>query len=70
MAAEQDWRGSAHELTAQIAELWIDIIAVRNKKRILDNQIRINQTLLELQKLRFVNGKASALDVSRDRDKG
>lgn len=68
LAAEQDLRGSTHELTAQIVEIWIDIIAVRNMKRILDSQIRINQTLLELQKLRFANGKANALDVSQQRE--
>jgi len=67
-AAEQDYYGYAHELRALIAETWIDIIAARSEKKILDSQIRINQTLLELQKLRFVNGKASALDVSQQRE--
>lgn len=67
-AAEQDLSLSTLELTAQIAETWIDIIAARNKKRILDSQIKINNTLLELQKLRFINGKANALDVSQQRE--
>ena len=67
-AAEQDLRVSTLELTAQIAETWIDIIAARNKKSILDSQIKINKTLLELQKLRFVNGKAKALDVSQQQN--
>lgn len=67
-AASQDLKVSTLELTVQIAETWIDIIAARKKRRILDNQVKINMTLLELQKLRFVNGKASALDVSQQRE--
>ncbi|MCD4719202.1 MAG: efflux transporter outer membrane subunit [Desulfobacula sp.] len=67
-AAEQDLRVSTLELTANISEIWIDIIAVRKKKSILDNQIKINKILLELQKLRFANGKANALDVSQQRE--
>ena len=66
-AAMQDLRVSTLELTADIAETWIDIISARNKKNILNNQIKSNKTLLELQKLRFANGKANALDVSQQR---
>jgi len=67
-AVNQDLRVATHDLTADIAETWIDILAARNKKSILDNQIKINKTLLELQKLRFANGKANALDVSQQRE--
>ncbi|MBC8441594.1 MAG: efflux transporter outer membrane subunit [Deltaproteobacteria bacterium] len=67
-AANQDLRVATHDLTADIAETWIDIISARNKQSILDNQIKINKTLLELQKLRFANGKANALDVSQQRE--
>jgi multidrug efflux system outer membrane protein len=67
-AAELDLRASTLDLTAEVAETWIDIIAARNKKSILDQQIKNNQTLLELQKLRFTHGKANALDVSQQRE--
>jgi multidrug efflux system outer membrane protein len=67
-AAELDLRASTLDLTAQVAQTWIDIIAARNKKSILDHQIKNNQTLLELQKLRFTHGKANALDVSQQRE--
>lgn len=67
-AAEKDLKASTLELTADIAETWIDIISARSKKQILDHQIKINKTLLELQKLRFSNGKANALDVSQQRE--
>jgi NodT family efflux transporter outer membrane factor (OMF) lipoprotein len=68
LAAEQNLRASTLDLTADIAQIWIDIIASRNKKSILDNQIKINKTLLELLILRFANGKANALDVSQQRE--
>ena len=67
-AAEQNLRASTLELTADIADTWIAIIAVVNKKHILDKQIRVNQTLLKLLTLRFANGKADALDVSQQRE--
>jgi outer membrane protein, multidrug efflux system len=67
-AANQDFYAYTHELGALIAETWIDIIALRSEKNILDNQIKINQTLLELLTLRFVNGRSNALDVSQQRE--
>lgn len=67
-AVEQNLRESTLDLTADIAGTWIDIVAARSKKTILDNQIRINKILLELLTLRFANGKADALDVSQQRE--
>ncbi len=68
LAARQDLRAAHQELTAGIAETWIDIVAVRHKQTILSGQIDTNKTLLNLQKLRFANGKAGALDVSQQRE--
>jgi len=67
-AAQEDLKAATLELTADIAETWIDVISARSKKQILDHQININKTLLQLQKLRFSNGKANALDVSQQRE--
>ena len=67
-ACEHDLKQSTLGLSADITEIWVDIIATRSKKNILNNQIKINQTLLELQKLRFLNGKANALDISQQQE--
>jgi NodT family efflux transporter outer membrane factor (OMF) lipoprotein len=67
-AAEMDLRASTLEVAARVAGTWIDIIAARERQAILARQIQINQTLLELQKLRFANGKANALEVSQQRE--
>lgn len=64
-AASFDIEESRNELAASIAQIWIDVIASRNKITILNNQLENNKTILALQKLRFLNGKADALDVSQ-----
>lgn len=67
-ATRQDLTTALLELTAGIAGTWVDIIATRKKMRVLEQQIKINTILLELQILRFVNGKANALDLSQQRE--
>lgn len=67
-AAKQDYEHSRQLLVVQVIETWVDIIAVRMKQQILDRQIKANNTMLDLQKLRYVNGRANALDVSQQRE--
>ncbi|MFH2092360.1 MAG: efflux transporter outer membrane subunit [Pseudomonadota bacterium] len=67
-AARLDVKASKLKVSSQVAQAWIDIIATRKEKQILDQQIKINHTLLDLQKLRFANGKANALEVSQQRE--
>ncbi len=67
-AVSQDLNTATLELTAKITQIWVDVIAVRNKKQILDQQIKTNNTLLKLLKLRFVNGRATALEVSQQHE--
>lgn len=67
-AAREDIRTIAISISAAVVETWIDILTVRQKITILNKQIKINTTLLNLQMLRFSNGKASALDVSQQKE--
>lgn len=67
-AARQDLEAAAVTVTAEVVTTWVDIVAVRRQITILQDQIRINRNLLHLQQLRFVNGKAGALDVSQQRE--
>ncbi len=67
-AAEQNLKASSLELSGTIAETWVDIIAARIQSDILEKQIKANYTLLELLKLRFVNGRATALEVSQQQE--
>ena len=67
-AAVKDLSVSRLDICVQVAHAWIDILASRQERKILEQQVKINQTLLELQTLRFRNGQADALDVSQQRE--
>ena len=67
MAAREDLEAAAMTVAAEVASGWIDVLAARRKIAILNEQIENNQTLLDLLELRFVNGQASALEVSQQR---
>lgn len=68
LATREDLEAAAVSLAANVATTWIDVLAARNDIAILKEQIKANRRLLELQELRFANGKASALDVSQQRE--
>jgi len=67
-AAFEDLKATAVTVSATVVETWIDILATRKRIDLLKEQIRIHLVQLDLQKLRFSNGKASALDVSQQRE--
>jgi NodT family efflux transporter outer membrane factor (OMF) lipoprotein len=62
-ASREDVRTAAMSIAAEVAGLWIDIRARRLEKRLLNEQLKLNRTILELVELRFSNGMVSALDV-------
>ena len=67
-AAKEDLEAAAVTVTANIISTWIDILSVRSQINILNDQIKINENLMELESLRFANGKATALDLSQQRE--
>ena len=67
LAALQDLEDGAMTLSTDIAGTWVDILSVRIRMDVLTRQIEANQLTLKLQELRFINGKATALDVSQQR---
>jgi len=67
-AADADVATARMTIAAGVVETWTDLQAVRRQKQILETQIKNNRTLLDLQQLRFANGKAKALDVSQQRE--
>ena len=66
-AVREDLDAAAVSVAGEVILTWLDIIAERRKMVILNEQIRTNETLLELQELRFANGIASGLDVSQQK---
>ena len=62
-ASRQDLHTAAITVAAEVANRWVEIIGQRMQKRLLQEQLRINNTLLELVELRFQMALVSALDV-------
>ena len=67
-ATSQDLENAALALTCDIADTWVDILSVRRRMAVLQRQIEANRINLKIQELRFINGSASALDVSQQRE--
>jgi len=66
-ATREDLNTTAMTLTAEVTENWIKIISQRRQKQILNEQLDINTTYLELIELRFRKGMVSSLDVYQQR---
>ena len=67
-ASGQDVRAAAVTVAASVVENWIHILAVRAEMAILEQQIKVNQSLLDVQYLRFSNAMSTALDVLQQRE--
>jgi len=67
-AVREDLDAAAVTVSAAVVGAWIDILSLRRQIDILAEQIVINQRMLKLQELRFVNGQANALDVSQQKE--
>lgn len=67
-AVREDLDAAAVTVSAAVVTAWIDILSIRRQIDILTEQIDINQRMLKLQELRFVNGQANALDVSQQKE--
>ena len=64
-AAGEDLDAAAVTVTAEIVTTWVELVGVRSERALLLEQIELNRNLLSLQRARFENGLATALDVSQ-----
>ncbi|WP_054651964.1 efflux transporter outer membrane subunit, partial [Salidesulfovibrio brasiliensis] len=67
-AGREDVNAAAMTVAGEVAAKWVEIQAQRRKKAILQEQIKVNRTYLELIELRFRNALATALDVYQQRE--
>lgn len=67
-AAQSDVQAMAMTLVAAVAEAWYARAEQRALRVLLDEQLALNQTLLELTELRFRQGLAAAVDVLQQQD--
>jgi outer membrane protein, multidrug efflux system len=66
-AARADVESAAMTVAANVAETWYDLVEARARREILEDQLELNGTFLELTQLRFRQGLTSALDVHQQR---
>ena len=62
-ATREDLNIAAMTLVAEVTNHWTNIISQRMQKQLLEKQIQINRTYLELIELRFRASMVSAVDV-------
>lgn len=66
-ASRLDAEALALATSAQVADAWYGIVEARARQTLLAEQHRINETYLELVRLRFEQGLSSAVDVHQQR---
>ena len=66
-ASREDLNTAAISVAAEVATRWVNIISQGLQKRLLEKQLQINQTYLELVELRFRKAMVSALDIYQQR---
>jgi len=66
-AGRHDLDAAAMTLAANVADVYFAIIEQRARINLIEQQSNVNQTYLDLTKLRFGQGQASALDVYQQR---
>lgn len=66
-ATREDLNAAAMTIAAEAARCWLGILARRQELSLLQQQLEINRTYLELVELRFLRSFASAQDVMQQR---
>lgn len=66
-ATREDLNAAAMTVAAEVTDRWVAILSQRLQKQLLAQQLKINQTYLDLVELRFRKSLASALDVFQQR---
>ena len=74
LAAHKDARASLRSrdagmrgIAGQLGSAWYDLVAARQQVKIIQEQVRSAQELLELVELRYENGEGTAIDVLQQR---
>ena len=66
-ATRKDFETLAMSVAAEASEAWFDWIRERAQNKLLSDQLKTNETFLELVELRFKQSLASAVDVYQQR---
>ena len=66
-ASRADFETINISVANQVFAAWFDVAAAREKRALLENQLQISESFLELTLLRLKQGSANALDVTQQR---
>jgi len=66
-ASREDLNAAAMTVAAEVTDRWVAILSQRLQRQLLEQQLAINKTYLDLVELRFRKSLASALDVFQQR---
>jgi outer membrane protein, multidrug efflux system len=66
-ARAEDVRATAVTLSAEVASAWFQLVEQAGQIRLIEDQIRTNEQVLEIVTLRFRRGSTSAIDVLQQR---
>lgn len=67
-ATREDWLGARLLLSTAIAQLHFEILEQRRQLEVIQTQIDLNKTLLQLTSLRFGQGQSSIVDVLQQQE--
>jgi NodT family efflux transporter outer membrane factor (OMF) lipoprotein len=67
LAAAEELQAAALLLSAQVAETYFQLIEQQQQLALLDRQLELSRTFLELITLRFAYGEASVVDIYQQR---
>lgn len=66
-ATQEDVYGAMLSLSGAVVQQWLTVVAQRQELALVQKQLELNKTTLELMEHRYVNGLANALDVFQQR---
>lgn len=67
-AAFEDWRSARLLLTAAVGETWFELLEQQGQLILVGEQIKVNQDLLDLTRLRLGQGQGAAVDVLQQQE--
>lgn len=66
--AREDWNAARLLLTGAVAQTWFSLLEQYGQLRLVEDQIELNRTFLELARLRFGQGQSSIVDVRQQQE--
>jgi len=66
-ASREEMSTAAMTLASEVTLKWLEVISVRRQLDVAQDQLETNRTILDLMRLRYLKGMATALDIYQQR---